>query len=227
MIRARAGRAAARPARALVLGVAIVAVVAACIGGDSPAPGTTSPAATPSSSVVATRSDSPTESTPVGPTPSESPSAAPTPVPPSGTPAVSAACSGSDANREFFLQAAASMSWPVYCPVFPDGWFVDTGSYRLADGGHLEVTYRGPLDQRFSLVEGNICAGADVDTCAPRDTVIGPATFGDREGELGRLANGLVLDVDRGASPSWRATGLGLAEDAFRTLCAALLVVEG
>ena len=46
-------------------------------------------------------------------------------------------------------------------------------------------------------------------------------------GELGRLANGLVLDVDRGATPSWRATGLGLTEEAFRAICAAFLAVEG
>jgi hypothetical protein len=49
--------------------------------------------------------------------------------------------------------------------------------------------------------------------------------MGDRSGELGRLANGLVLDVDRGANPSWRVTGLGLPEDAFRTITAAFLRV--
>lgn len=119
------------------------------------------------------------------------------------------------------------MAWPVYCAVLPAGWFLESGSYRLADGGRLEVTYRGPGDVRVEIVEGNVCGASDVDTCAPRDAVIGPGAFGDRGGELGRLANGLVLDVDRGATPSWRATGLGLTEDAFRAICAAFLVVEG
>lgn len=119
------------------------------------------------------------------------------------------------------------MAWPVYCAVLPDGWFVDAGTFRLASGGRLDVTYRGPGDARLSLAEGNFCAGTDIEACAPRDAVIGPSPFGDREGELGRLANGLVLDVDRGAIQSWRATGLGLSEEAFRAICAALLRVGG
>ena len=147
---------------------------------------------------------------------------------PTGTPGTaSSACTGSDSNREFFRQAAASMAWPVYCAVLPDGWILEAGSYRLADGGRLEVTYRGPGDAHLSLVEGNVCAGADVEACAPRDAVIGPAALGDRSGELGRLANGLVLDLDRGANPSWRATGAGLSEDDFRALCAAFALAEG
>lgn len=119
------------------------------------------------------------------------------------------------------------MAWPVYCAVLPDGWFLETGSYRLADGGRLEVTYRGPADVHVEIVEGNVCGGEDADVCVPRDAVIGPSALGDREGELGRLANGLVLDLDRGATPSWRATGLGLSEEAFRAICTAFLVVEG
>ena len=119
------------------------------------------------------------------------------------------------------------MAWPVYCAVLPDGWFLETGAYRLADGGRLEVTYRGPADVHVEIVEGNVCAGDDADACAPRDAVIGPSPLGDREGELGRLANGLVLDLDRGATPSWRATGLGLTRGGFRAICAAFLVVEG
>lgn len=122
------------------------------------------------------------------------------------------------------------MSWAVYCAVLPDGWFVESGSYRLANDGHLEVTYRGPGDAHLAMAEGNICdgLGGDVDACAPRDSVIGPAMLGDQTSELGRLANGLVLDVERGANPSWRVTGLGISEADFETLCAAMLrVVPG
>jgi hypothetical protein len=119
------------------------------------------------------------------------------------------------------------MAWGVYCPVLPDGWILESGAYRLRDGGRLEATYRGPGDAHLSVVEGNVCAGADVESCAPRDAVVGPAQFGDREGELGRLANGLVADVDRGANPSWRATGVGLTEDDFRAICAAFILAGG
>jgi len=120
------------------------------------------------------------------------------------------------------------MSWSVYCAILGEGWFVESGSYKLANGGLLEITYRGPGDAHVAMAEGNVCGptGPDVNVCAPRDTVIGPALMGDLSGELGRLANGLVLDVDRGANPSWRVTGLGLTEDAFLAICGAMLRVE-
>ncbi len=125
------------------------------------------------------------------------------------------------------------MSWPVYCAVLPTGWFLENGSFRLANGGHLEVSYRGPDDARLAISEGNVCdgigtndgIGTDVDACAPRDTVIQVAAMGDQTGELGRLANGLVLDVERGANPSWRVTGSGISEADFVVLCAAMLRV--
>ncbi|MEO7665288.1 MAG: hypothetical protein ABIV26_09195, partial [Candidatus Limnocylindrales bacterium] len=69
--------------------------------------------------------------------------------------------------------------------------------------------------------------GGSIDVCAPRDTVIGPAAFGDMAGELGRLSATLTLDVDRGASPSWRAIGAGIGEDAFRAITAAFVHVGG
>jgi hypothetical protein len=205
--------------------MATLAIVAACVGGESAGPGTPDPATSPSSSADASR---PVETPGGDPSPTASSGDTPTPVVASSPPGVpSDACSESDANRVFFRQAAASMAWSVYCAALGDGWFVDAGSFHLADGGRLEVTYRGPDGARFALVEGNVCDGEDVETCAPRDAVIAQATFGDRDGTLGRLANGLVLDVDRGANPSWRATGLGLTEDAFRAFCAGLIAVEG
>ncbi|TAK02292.1 MAG: hypothetical protein EPO36_02570 [Chloroflexota bacterium] len=216
----------------LIAMVAIAAVVAACVGGDAsgePSGSSGSPSAStgaPSGSADPTATGGPTDLPSNGPDPSETAGETPS-LEPSG-PAASPAsgCSGSDDNRTFFHQAALSMGWPVYCAVLPDGWFLETGSFRLAKGGYLEVTYRGPADAHLALAEGNICDGADVETCAPRDAVIGPAPFGDREGELGRLATSLVLDLDRGATPSWRATGLGLTEEAFRGLAEALIEVE-
>jgi hypothetical protein len=206
-----------------------MAIVAACDDATSTGPGSLAPTASSTATATTGASEEPTATEGASPTPTEVPVDTATPPPPSETPGTAAgACTGSDENRAFFDQAATSMAWPVYCAVLPDGWFLEAGSYRLADGGRLEVTYRGPGDAHLSIVEGTICAaGSDIDTCAPRDAVIGPAMFGDREGELGRLANGLVLDVDRGATPSWRSTGLGLTEDAFRAVCAAFIVVEG
>jgi hypothetical protein len=207
--------------------LAVAVIVAACVGGQSTDPGTASPVTFPTGSATATGSDSPTE-TPAGSrSPGDSQGGTPTPrlTAPPGT--GSAACSGSDHNRAFFDQAATVMSWPVYCAVLPDGWFLEDGSYRLANGGHLQVTYRGPGGVHLALVQGNVCDDSDVETCAPRDAEIGPSDFGDRVGEMGRLGNGLVIDVDRGATPSWRATATGLTEEALRAIGAAFLVVEG
>jgi hypothetical protein len=156
------------------------------------------------------------EATPpdVSPTPGEA-----TPTPSTGV----VLCTGTIGNRAFYEQAASVMSWAVYCPVLTTGWYVETGDYRLAAGGHLEITYRGPGDAHLAMAEGNICyQTTDVDTCAPRDMVIGPAAFGDQDGELGRLSNGLVLDVNRGGNPSWRVTGIGLSEADFSAICAAM-----
>lgn len=225
------GRADRRMARSFLIALAWAALVAACAPAPSPTAspaGTAEPVASGAASGTPIASDGPTESADGSLLPSGDPSASPTSDAPTATPGdPAAACSGSEANREFFRDAAAAMAWPVYCAVLPEGWFIEAGKYRLADGGRLDVTYRGPGDAHLSLVEGNICAGTEVEVCAPRDAVIGPATFGDRDGELGRLANGLVLDVDRGATPSWRATGLGLSEEEFQAICAAFVVAEG
>ena len=206
--------------------IAGVAIVAGCVSGASTEARTDEPASSPT---VATASDGPSASAPGGPSPSGDPLESATPDVVTTPPGPSdGACTGDEGNREFFRLAAGAMTWPVYCAVLGDGWFLTGGRYELADGGHLEVTYRGPADVHLALVEGTICpAGADVESCAPRDAVIGTASFADHEGELGRLANGLVLDVDRGATPSWRASGLGLSEDDFRTIGADLILVDG
>lgn len=229
MIRARAGRAAGRPARLLLLMTAGMTLLAACQTGPTSGPqGTPPPDASSTALGSPAGSENPTATANENPGPTEGVGASPTADVPTGSSgAPSASCSGDEKNRGFFRQAAAAMTWPVYCAVLPDGWFLESGSYRLADGGRLEVTYRGPADVHVEIVEGNACGGSDVNACAPRDAVIGPAAFADRTGELGRLANGLVLDVDRGATPSWRATGLGLTEEAFRVICTAFLAVEG
>jgi hypothetical protein len=213
VIRARTGRRISRPIPGFI--VLAVLLVAACSGELAP---TAVPAsigiASPDATADEGSSGSPTASLEVTPPP-------PTVTPP---PTVINGCSGSAENQTFFAEAAKAMRWPVYCAVLGDHWFLDTGTYRLANGGELEVAYNGPGDVHISIVEGNVCdqVGSDIDVCAPRDSVIGPAPLGDQMGELARLSNGLVLDVDRGANPSWRVTGLGLSEAAFRAICAAM-----
>lgn len=222
--RARTVRRVARPlSRVSALLVALVVV--GCGANTTPTTGPLGSGAPPSGLSTATNAPSVSDAPTV--TPATEPTATPTDGGAGPSPSdVGIPCSGNDANVAFFAQAAVAMSWPVYCAVLPSGWFLESGSFRLANGGQLIATYRGPGDSHLAIAEGNICDDvADVEVCAPRDAVIGPAAMGDMTGALGRLANGLVLDVERGANPSWRVTGLGVSEAGFITISAAMLRV--
>ncbi len=236
---------------AIALGATVLAVVVAACGGTSigsPA-ATSQPGGSPLETAPSGASAAPSTSAAPGPT--AEPAASPEPTPPaespateppgpSGTPVASGAgetpaaaagaeaCSGSAENRDFFSAAAESFSWDVYCAALPDGWFVETGSYRLADGGRLVVAYRGPDGSRVELQEGAYCTEGG-SACSPRDHEIGPAAFGDRTGTLVTLgpaqSDGFAIYVDPGAAPSWSITGTGMDQDAFTAIAAALVRV--
>lgn len=167
--------------------------------------------------------------------PSGPPTDAPSDAPPSGasgepsltagpSAAPSATCSGTNANRDFFAAIAEAVEWDVYCAVLPDGWFVDSGTYRLSTGGWMEVGYRGPGGARLSLREGAFCQ-EDGD-CVPAGSDAGAAAFGDREGTLVAADDGSwAVVVDRGAPLAWLAVGSGMDEAVFRGLAEALAVV--
>jgi hypothetical protein len=137
-----------------------------------------------------------------------------------------AACTGSDENRDFFASMAAAVDWTVYCPVVPDGWFVEDGTYRLADGGWMEISYNGPGDARLVLRQGGFCETGD--GCVPAGTDAGETALGDRSGTLVAVADGSwAIVVDRGATPSWLLVVQGLGETEARTIAANLQAVSG
>ena len=136
------------------------------------------------------------------------------------------ACTGSDENRDFFASMAAAVDWTVYCPVLPDGWFVEDGTYRLADGGWMEISYDGPGDARLVLRQGGFCETGD--GCVPAGTDTGETALGDRNGTLVAAADGSwAIVVDRGATPSWLLVVQGLDEGGARTIAANLQAVQG
>ena len=127
---------------------------AASVGpGASPAPAGT--AATPGQQETAAPATGPTDT--AGPTAEPSAPASADPSASEPGDAGSRTCSGSAENRDFFAAAAQAFTWDVYCAVLPAEWFVDTGSFRLADGGMLVVTYKGPGGARIELREGATC----------------------------------------------------------------------
>jgi hypothetical protein len=191
-------------------------------GGQSAAP-STPPGTEPTASAPAS---SPGEASPAPGSATPSSSTGPAAASPSAPLTGAAGCSGNHDNRVFFDAIAGQVTWNVYCAVLPDGWFVQTGSFSLRNGGRMTITYRGPGGALLTLEEGNVCEG-QANGCPPSGQQIGPASFGDQAGLLLRLdsAAGYAINVDPGSFPSWSATGAGLDEAAFTALAAALLHV--
>lgn len=211
-------------------------LAAGCIGQDdirdeaSPTPTASAAAAAPSEAPSA----EPSPTAEVTPAPAATPTEAATPTPtaaasaeptPTGEAGSADACTGSDDNRAFFADVAAAFDWPVYCAVLPARWSVESGRYRSAGGGWMEMFYRGPNGARFELHEGAFCD--DADGCVPAGSDAGSAAFGDQSGTLVTGSDGrYAVVVDRGDDLSWLAIGDGLDVEAFKDLTAALVRVE-
>ena len=213
---------------ALVALVVLTLLVAACGTTDSPTSAPSAESATPGSSNAPGATDGPTGGPTEQPTgeatepPTGSPSGAPT-----DTPAPSAggadACSGSDENRAFYEAVAGDVTWDVYCAVLPAGWFVDAGSFRLAGGGKLEISYKGPGGQRIEMRQGTYCAG--VDDCIPTGPDAGSASYGDRSGRLVDTGGGTWLVVAEGGDVNWEAKGLGMDGPTLASHTAAFVLI--
>jgi hypothetical protein len=229
-----------RPRLATVL--VLAALVAACGGADPRDDVTVSPtAATPSGDPTGGQSIAPESDAPGSDAPATEPPAETEPpletAPPEDTPeptdeatappAGSAdACTGSEDNRKFFADVAAAVDWPVLCAALPKGWFVATGSYRLANGGKLVISYKGPGGATLALSEGAFCASTD--GCVPAGTDAGGATLDGLDATLVELdGGGFAIVADRGAALSWLLEVHGVDEAATRSIGAALVVVEG
>jgi len=184
-------------------------------GTSAPAPSDGSPTASPNPDPAATEpsaSDPPTDPPTDAPSPSAEPGAADT-------------CSGTDENRDFFAAVADVVTWPVYCPVLAGRWFVDSGQYRLAGGGWLEIAYRGPDGARIALREGSYCNGDD---CVSKGDDLGAADFGDLAGTLLDIGDGgLVILVDPDGANAWELIASSLSEAEVRAIGADLTLVAG
>jgi hypothetical protein len=219
----------------LAASLLLAALVAAC-GGSGPSSGATtgSPDVISPAPSSAEPSEPPSDEPTAGPTapPTDEPTEPPATEPPTDEPSPSpgtggaGACTGTDGNREFYALVAAAVDWPVYCAVLPAGWFVGTGFYRLANGGKLVISYKGPHGATLALSEGAFCP--DTSGCVPDGTDAGEASFGDREATLVALDDGgFSIVADRGANPSWLAVVDGLGQADAVELAAALHLVEG
>ena len=224
------------PAPRLLALIGVAALFAACGGTPTPPPATTgTPSPSAASSAPSTQAPSASASRAASPTPSVRPDESPSPqgsetplptVSPSPRPGSADACSGTAENRDFYAALAASVAWDVYCAVLPPGWFVESGSYRLSNGGQLSITYRGPDGARLVVREGSYCAG--LPDCIPSGTDAGSARFGERDARLLDLGNGslLVVVASAGGDVDWQATGSGMDGSALAGYTAAFARVD-
>lgn len=211
----------------------IAALVAACGGTPTPPPTASGVPAGSGEPSMPGASASPSGSAPaapsVAPVGSPSPEESSTPLPavsPSPGPGSADACSGSAENRDFYAALASSVAWDVYCAALPQGWFVESGSYRLSNGGQLSITYKGPDGARIVVREGAYCAGQP--DCVPAGTDAGPARFGDRDAKLLDMGGGswLVVVTSTGVDMGWQAVGTGMDGATLATYTAAFARVD-
>jgi hypothetical protein len=222
----------------LVLAALLALVVSACggttaslsgsdtAGPDVSAEATSSPSPVASDAATVEPTETPADSAEPTEAATDEPSDEPTTVPsPSGAGAAGS-CTGTPENQDFYASVASAVDWPVYCPALPAGWFVQSGSYRLAGGARLEISYRGPRGAHIDLKEGAFCSSSD--GCVPDGTDAGTAAFGDRQGALVSVgADSWAISDDAGSNPSWLLSGTGLSEDEFRTIASDLVIVGG
>jgi hypothetical protein len=197
----------------LIALVVLALLVAACGTSESPTAAPSAGSATPGSSSAPGATDGPIGGPTEQPTgeATEPPTGTPTDAPsesPGPSPGSADACSGNDENRAFYEAVAGDVTWDVYCAVLPAGWFVDAGSFRLAGGGKLEISYKGPGGQRIEMRQGTYCAG--VDGCIPTGPDAGSASYGDRPGRLVDIGGGSWLVVAEGGEVDWEAKGIGM-----------------
>lgn len=135
-------------------------------------------------------------------------------------------CQPEGDNKSFWPGIAKSVSWDVYCAVLPKGWTVSGGSYRLANGGKLVISYKGPAGASLTLSEGAFCA--DGSGCVPSGSDAGAATFGALSASLVATdAGGYAIVAARGQTPSWLMVTSGLDQATTVSLGAALARVTG
>lgn len=138
-----------------------------------------------------------------------------------------AACTGTAANKAFFVDAAANLPFDVYCAALPSKWWLQNGGYELPDGGNLHVTYGNASGGFVVLSEGAWCAGAGP-TCSYRISVLGSASFGGMAGELVLTDNAPItyaLYVAPSTTHAYSMTGTGMSQSQFVAWAAAVVKV--
>ena len=135
-----------------------------------------------------------------------------------------AACTGSDDNRTFFAGVAAQVDWTVVCAVLPKRWFVSSGSFRLAKGGKLLISYKVRTGRRCPSRRAR---GAPTLPGASRPARIsGMPLWGRCRGRSsGSSGGGFAVSVGGGQPTSWLLETQGLDQATTVELAGAAVAV--
>jgi hypothetical protein len=170
------------------------------------------PGETPTATPTAEATPSPTEE----PSPSETPS-------PSGSPTSPAAgCTGSEAHKEYFVNAAKDLPWDVYCAVLPSGWWLQQSEYNRADN-RMAVSYTNNAGDEIVVLEGRLCD--DLSTCGDGPGYVGPTSFGGLAGELRSLGSGSGVFVSTHSVPGYIMYSYDISQSKLAQYAAAVIKV--
>ena len=154
--------------------------------------------------------------------PTAAPTASPTAYPEATAAPTSPAakCSGNDTNKAFFAEAAANLSFGVYCAVLPSSWWIQGGAWKGTDGGLLTVLYQNSAGATVYLREGSICPS----WCAAAGSFLGPAVFGDLMliGKLYTVGGNYILVVGPPGHPTHIMSSSDVSQSQFVAWAAAL-----
>lgn len=182
---------------------------------------TAEPTATPTPEVTAT----PTPATTPTPAPTPSPTAEPTPTLAASPTSAAAACKATTPDlKNLFVEAASNLSFDVYCAsVLPSGWWMQSASYVLPDGGYLQADYKNSGTANFEIREGRWCPPSKV--CIAPGATIGPASFGGLAGTLYLNITTYTIQVGTYAHPAYLMVGSGMTQAQFVAWAAAMVKV--
>ena len=124
------------------------------------------------------------------PSPTSAPLTASAPSPTSDV----AACTGTDANRAYFIQIAATVPFNFYCAVFPSGWQVKA---TQTNQGVTAILYANASGWSVELEEG---CGTSAQCLTDTQDPIGSTGFGDMTGTIYSMNLGYEIWSQTGAT---------------------------
>jgi hypothetical protein len=214
--------------RGTLLVLAAALAVGACTSSSASPTSSVIPSPQATRTAVETATDVPTPAPTEVPVPPTAVASA-TDSPPAASSGPASACTGTQANQAFFVEAASQIRFDVYCAVLPSGWYLNAGDYKTANGGQVTVQYKGPGGATLEVAEGAYCTTSPV-ACSAHVSSLGNASFGDLTGALdltGASPVTYAIYVAPGTQHGYGISGTGMGQAKFAAYAAAMVKVTG